>query len=75
MPDEEIFQNNSKRIRECVVARIRLPKLGGVPLVYLLPTMKELFCEGRIDGGRFLDDKINGVDWSGGDGWLNFDPN
>jgi hypothetical protein len=70
MPDSEMFRNNSKRIRDCVIQRVEVLSFSKVPRLYLMPTKKEIRC-GRIDGEKVFGRKINGIDWSGSDGWLN----
>ncbi|MBP7708207.1 hypothetical protein KA107_00860 [Candidatus Pacearchaeota archaeon] len=69
MPDEEIHQNNSKRIHECRIWKISKDNVGTSTL-YLMPTNIEVICAGYVRGNDLFRREVDGTDWSGSDGWL-----
>jgi hypothetical protein len=70
LPDSLLYQNNSARIRNCFVTKLGFDKIFSLPVIYLNVSKGEAQIDGRVDGRNFSAKRVNGVDWSGGEGWL-----
>jgi len=72
LPDAILFTNNCLKLRSCIIERLEHIRGTNNYTAYLKVSKKEVKPFGFIDWKRAARRFINGVDWSGSDGWLDF---
>jgi hypothetical protein len=73
LTDEFINGNNSSRLRSCLVRAVIPHEILPYSFVlHLEPTKKEFKPFGRLNWQKISRLFVRGVDWSGSDGWLDF---
>lgn len=70
LPDAILYSNNCFRLRNCVVEELECTSSKNRFVMYLRVTREEIKPFGYIDWQRVKKRIINGVDWTGSDGWL-----
>lgn len=80
--DEQLFGNNSRRSRNCIVRKVDSDSCFKYDIAYLEVSLQETKVDGTISVGAFKrrpenkkldeEDSNNGIDWSGSEGWLKF---
>ncbi len=70
IPDAQIFRNNSKRVRRCIIEKVEEITPANIYILYLLPTKQEIRYDRQIDSKRLFEKPRADVDRDGEDGWL-----
>ena len=71
LSEKLIHGSNSNRLRRCFITRIaRDANSPNKYFVYLRPTRQEFKPFASLDGEKISKGRVNGIDWSGLDGWL-----